>query len=375
MANYFAFKTYMPNMASTNRAMAFVRGFSELGINLTVCFFSPDSSLSKVKTVYPGVSFEYLWDRHRWVRMGFFTKVAALVAFLRMLKRGDRIYIYGFPLLLKILIRIKSVVVFYEIDECPEVSLPKSHLLNINTKQFVNYCKKAEGIIVISQQLKDYFVERGVDEKNVSIVNMVVDSNRFEGLEKNSGIEPYIAYCGTASNNKDGVDLLIKSFSIVAKKYPNYKLYIIGRTPDSNQKNSNLRLVKDLGIESQVVFTGVVAASDMPQLLMDASILALERPNNLQAKYGFPTKLGEYLLTGNVVVITNVGDIAHFLKDRESALIAQPGDINDFAEKLELAIENPRMMRNIGENGRLIAKRHFNYLIESKKLADSMSMA
>ena len=171
------------------------------------------------------------------------------------------------------------------------------------------------------------------------------------------------------------MDLLIKSFSIIAKKYPSYRLYIIGRAPDSNQTYSNFQLVKDLGIECQVVFTGEVAASDMPQLLKDASVLALERPDNLQAKYGFPTKLGEYLLTGNVVVITNVGDIAHFLSDGESALIAQPGDIKEFAEKLEFAIENPEKMREIGENGRFIAELHFNYFTESKKLADSMSMA
>ncbi len=375
MANYFAFKTYMPNMASTNRVMALVRGFSELGISLTVCFFSPDSSLSKVQNTYSGIRFEYLWDTSKGKHFRGVSKINALFSFIRKLKQGDRVYIYGFPLLLRILILLKRISVYYEIDECPDVSLPKSSFFNINSAQFVRCCKKAAGVIVISQQLKEYFIEHGVDERKVSIVNMVVDSKRFEGLEKSIGIEPYIAYCGTASNNKDGVDLLIKSFSLISKKYPIYKLYIIGRTPDSNQKNSNMQLVKDLGVESQVVFTGVVAASEMPQLLKNASILALERPDNLQAKYGFPTKLGEYLLTGNVVVITNVGDISHFLTEGESALISRPGDYYEFAEKLVLAIENPEKMREIGENGRLIAERHFNYLTESKKLAHIMSMA
>ncbi len=166
---------------------------------------------------------------------------------------------------------------------------------------------------------------------------MVVDNTRFDGLIKTDS-QRYIAYCGKASNNKDGVDRLIKAFSIVQKKLPDVKLFIIGDPPDSDSDNINL--VKSLNLEVNIVFTGKVEADIIPQILKDASVLALARPDNLQNRYGFPTKLGEYLLTSNPVVITRVGDIPLFLKDGESAYMSDCDDIEAFASNLIKAKEN-----------------------------------
>lgn len=70
---------------------------------------------------------------------------------------------------------------------------------------------------------------------------------------------------------------------------------------------------------------GDVHRDKVPELLCRSKILALARPDNLQSEGGFPTKLGEYLSTGNLVIITDVGDIPFYLKDGESALIAKAG--------------------------------------------------
>ena len=164
------------------------------------------------------------------------------------------------------------------------------------------------------------------------------------------------------------MDLLLKAFALIAKKCPEYKLYIIGKAPSNDSEN--YKLAEDLGIIDQVVFTGVVQASDIPQLLTNAEILALARPNSVQNTYGFPTKLGEYLLTGNPVVITRVGDIPLFLKDRESALMSECGDYISFADNLLWAIRNPKEAKLIGMRGKAVAQENFNYLIESKKIID-----
>ena len=196
---------------------------------------------------------------------------------------------------------------------------------------------------------------------------MIADTTRFAGLQKQQ-VKPYVAYCGTASNTKDGVDQLIRAFSLVVKRHPDYKLYIIGSTPSKKQRFNNLELVEELGIKESIVFTGIIAAHQMPQMLMNAEILALDRPYNLQAKYGFPTKLGEYLLTGNPVVVTRVGDIPLFLTDGESALIAEPDNPQSFADKLCWAIEHPKEGALIGTAGKCVAEQAFNYLTETQKL-------
>lgn len=285
--------------------------------------------------------------------------------FVSQLKGGDIVFCYGSSEFLFRFVGIDGVRVFHERTESPDVlPLPTQK----QQKRYLDACKKLSGLFVISTALKEYFVSKGVFKDRIGIINMTVDSRRFDNIHKASGVEKYIAYCGTASNNKDGVDELIKAFALVCKKHNDVKLCIIGKTPSSDEKAGNLKLIKDLGLSEKVVFTGLVEASQMPQILMDATVLALDRPDSLQAQNGFPTKLGEYLMTGNPVVVTKVGDIPLFLKDGESALLAEQRNPEEFASKLCWALENPEEASIIGRKGKEVAMQSFNYLNETSKI-------
>lgn len=98
----------------------------------------------------------------------------------------------------------------------------------------------------------------------------------------------------------------------------------------------------------------------MPRLLKNARILALARPDNLQNRNGFPTKLGEYLATGNPVVVTSIGEIPNFLKDEENAFMATPGNVQSFADALKRAYNNSEKAIAIGRNGRHLALTAFS---------------
>ena len=102
--------------------------------------------------------------------------------------------------------------------------------------------------------------------------------------------------------------------------------------------------------------------------LKNAEILALARPDNVQAAYGFPTKLGEYLLTGNPVVVTRVGELDNFLVDRESCLFANPNSAEDFADKLLWLLAHPDEGKQIGKKGKRVAELNFNSRIEAQKI-------
>ena len=295
--------------------------------------------------------------------------------FLKKLKEGDIVYTYSLNLVTKMCEDVKGVKVYAERTEHPEASPGFINpLLALSESEIKETLYRLCGLFVISRPLKEYYETLGMDSSKIHIINMIVNADRFRGIEKTHSRERYIAYCGTASNNKDGVDLLIKAFAIICSKHTDIKLYIIGKTPSRKDTSTNLKLIKDLGIEDRIVFIGIVSSEKMPQILKDAEVLALARPDNLQAKYGFPTKLGEYLLTGNPVVITSVGDIPYFLKDGVSALISDPSNIEIFAKKLLWAIENPKEALKIGKAGADIALTHFNSVIETQKILNVISM-
>lgn len=329
----------------------------------------PDAKRSRIPDSFKYVEVKYYWEhcylKHRLLK--YVSYWLYLHSFLLKLKKNDKVYVAGEDDLLRSVLSKKSIDVFYEKTESPEVSLSGSHLYHPTLEEHIQLCKRVKALFLISTALKEFYIAHGVDEQKIHIINMTVDTDRFQGITK-AETDSYIAYCGTVSNNKDGVDDLIRAFALVCASHPEVKLYIIGDTRSMRERSDNLQLIENLGITEKVVLTGRVDASDMPQLLLNAEVLALARPDNKQAKYGFPTKLGEYLMTGNPVVVTAVGDIPLFLEDRVSGLIVPPSNHQQFAEKLKWALENQELAKEIGKKGKEVAKRSFNSYIETEKM-------
>lgn len=356
---------YAPSTAPTNRMLGFLKEFSKLSESIDLVFFMPDLNRSKAPAL-PNVRYHYYWKylpfTNNFIRFSLYLFVYRFLFYLS-LRKGDTVLLLGASPLVRILVHKKGVKVFHERTEHPEVV--KLKLTNL--PKYYQATKKLDGLFAISRPIADFFISQGVDKEKVHVINMTVDPSRFANLVKEPA-DKYIAYCGTASNNKDGVDELIKAFAIVHKSHPDVKLYIIGSTPSRKEEFGNLKLVEELGITESVVFTGRIAPEQMPQILKNAQVLALDRPKNQQADYGFPTKLGEYLLSENPVVVTKVGTIPMFLEDGKTALLSDERNSEQFASKICWALDNPEEASRIGIAGAKVAMENFNAEIEGRKM-------
>jgi len=65
-------------------------------------------------------------------------------------------------------------------------------------------------------------------------------------------------------------------------------------------------------------------------------------------KHGFPTKLGEYLASGNPTLVIGVGEIQDYLTDNLDCYIAVPGDILSLKNKLLEIIKNYPKAKKVG---------------------------
>lgn len=222
----------------------------------------------------------------------------------------------------------------------------------------------------------DFFIEEaGVEKNNIQIINIIVDDSRFDGKLPLVHKLPYFAYCGTISTYKDGVDVLIKAFALFCKRYTGYQLRIAGKFYTPEDELIIKGLVTKYNLKDSVVFEGLVNASDMPSFLMGAKAVVLSRPDNIQGRNGFPTKLGEYLLSKSPVIVTSVGDIMLFIKNKEHGLIVRPNIIEDFSNSLCWVVENSQDAKLIGQRGFNLAQESFNYLTETKKLVKFMKLS
>ena len=367
----FVATTFRPDTAPANRWLSFARALSGLQVECEFVFLLPDERNSRIAGIFSGIRFTYPWAGKENSLLFIFKPIRQLLLHVysrRLVKRlvsGSKVVVLEMSNVMFHLLKRQDIAVYHERTEHPYAYPYKS----FSIKHYVKVTPRLAGLFVISEPLRRYFINVGVSPDRICIINMTVDTTRFDGLKKEP-CDPYIAYCGTVSNTKDGVDELIKAFVHVHRVHPEVKLFIIGKIPAPEDDSGNVGLVKALGLESSVVFTGVVSADKMPSLLKNASVLALDRPANLQAEYGFPTKLGEYLLTGNPVVVTSVGDIPRFLEDGVSALIVPPSSPEAFAAKLIWALENEEAAGMIGKAGAQVARNCFNYMTETKKMLD-----
>lgn len=382
-------ETFPYGLAATQRIKCYAKSVVELGYTCKVICVNrcenPVKPLGNVnaKGVIDGYQYQYIGGSSL-IQKGWRNSLNQLVDTLRLVAvmlfsftRKDKVILYSYnPVLLTLVVAIsiiKGYKVYFELNEHPSVlhslfkvqgeTLPD--LIRIKRR-----LKGLDGMLCISSSLKDLLCRCGISEEKVFIVNMLVDASRFAEIQKEDK-EPYIGYCGAADNNKDGVDQLIKAFSKVHNQLPDLKLYIMG--PKATNSN-NEELVRELGIEGSIVFTGMINSDLMPQMLKNATILALDRPQSIQAQYGFPTKLGEYLLTGNPVVVTSVGDVPQFLKDGESAYLVEPDNVEAFALKLEFVLSHPDESKQIGQNGREVALKYFSGKQIMSQLKAAMSL-
>ena len=361
--------TYTPNTASSNRALAYYKAIDKMGIPATIVLLRPDTKRSEIGYTFKNIKVNYWYGHKSSSRItDSINYYRNIWKFVSSLKKGDKVYVYGSTPCLHMLLNKSGVEVYLEVTEHPLVYPVKTRLWRNSLSASLNDIKKVQGLFVISQFLKSYFVQEGITEAKIHVINMTVDVSRFENIEKDSD-KRYICYCGNGNNKKDKVDELIKVFHRVAANHPDICLYIVGpKQQVYKDEKDNVELVKELGLEDRVVFTGMMAANEIPQVLLNAELLALDRPDTLQNKAGFPTKLGEYLLSGNPVVATTVGDLPLFLKDGENALLVTPGDSEGFAQKIAWTIEHPQQSKIIGRNGKQVALKYFNADIETRKL-------
>lgn len=228
--------------------------------------------------------------------------------------------------------------------------------------------KMYDELIVISDYLFKYYSAIFPSNK-IFKIPILVDMERFKNDKENVDNEKkIITYIGFMGGNKDGLENLIESMALVNQKCKKIQLKLIG----SASKEDLLRLknkVDVLGLNNVVSFIGSKKAEEIPYYLSKSDLLVLARPDNNQAKAGFSTKLGEYLASGKPVVITITGEISKYLKDKESAYLVEPDNIEKFADKIILALADINAAK-IGLEGKKIANQYFNYKLYGEKISE-----
>jgi len=210
----------------------------------------------------------------------------------------------------------------------------------------------AAGVWAVSSHLARFWESSGVPEGRLMVWPGVVRKANF-GEEASRPDSHSAVYIGNLVHRE--IDYLIDIAGSVREIVPDFRLSIFGDATDARRAEIVAQL-EERGLSGAVKVEPPVPPAEVPSVLRHAEVLLLPRAQGEFSTAGFPNKLGEYLASGRPVVVTSVGDIPHYLKDGETALLVAPDDCVAFSEAVVGALRDGEHTRVIGVNGQRIAE-------------------
>lgn len=267
---------------------------------------------------------------------------------------------------------LKGLPLYWEKSELPFVNANNNNAL---ARWYQLWYKRKvfnvfDGIFVISSKLKDYFSAYVREKTRLFQVPVLIDPFEIGNMAVNKESERNIVYAGLLNDKKDGIISIIKSFAIFCQKQKDVQLIIIGDTKSKAEKEKIVELIHKEQLSERVLLTGYIKREELITYLLNAGLLILAKPGSLQAEYCFPSKIAEYLITGNAVLTTNLGAVSEYLQDGKNAFLAEPGNIESMAGKMEYIFEHYDEAREVGRNGRKLALESFDYAIHTQRMTD-----
>jgi glycosyltransferase involved in cell wall biosynthesis len=229
--------------------------------------------------------------------------------------------------------------------------------------------KSFDGILLITQNLIDFYKSKLISENKLLLVPSTVDPTRF-AKEKTKNINyKYIGYFGSIDFERDNIDMLLKAYSMIHERYDNVHLVLGGMVYDI-EKKIIFDLIKSLKIESKVHIIEYLSREEIIQYFINAQILVLVRHSDPFTEASFPCKLTEYLSTGNPVISEMVSEIPKYIEDGKNGFLVKPGDTIGLSEKLEFVLNNYQFASEVAQKGKELTDSIFNYGYQAKRIIE-----
>lgn len=226
-----------------------------------------------------------------------------------------------------------------------------------------------DGIVVISSNLERYFLKYTHKILKVPILCDVSKIPDKMPAIHYDGSTFKICFAGFINCNKEGFDTLFEALHEVNLK-KDVELYLYGILIEKDRNTLN-QLTERFKLRNKVFYMGNIDPDDLTREFSSYNLLILPRPLTPQTKYGFSTKLSEYLISGVPVLITDVSDNAIFIKDNFNGYIVTPGSSPGMANKiLEIIDSYNKSSEKIAENACQTARDKFDYKLYTKSFTD-----
>jgi len=223
--------------------------------------------------------------------------------------------------------------------------------------------RKSRFIIAVSKELVESIQKLyRVDPRKIRLIHHGAETNYFKP-DKNAkkviceqyNINPekkIILSLSTVSKQK-GFHHALKAFKEVLKQRRDVVLMIGG---DGDYLPHCKKLAQNLGVESSVVFTGLIPNEHTSLYYSGADIFIFP---SIRIE-GFARVLIEAMSCEKPVIATRIGGNPSVIEDYKDGLLINPGDIQALSSKILFLLSNTKDALRLAKNAREKAKKKFN---------------
>ncbi|MCC6055768.1 MAG: glycosyltransferase family 4 protein [Desulfurococcaceae archaeon] len=194
-----------------------------------------------------------------------------------------------------------------------------------------NVSKKIDAFVAHTEIEKYWLESIGIASDKIAIIRFPAIPSELLNYKTNIDIIGDVLYLGRIVPRK-GVHMLIKALSIVKQRIHDIKATIAGPA-DLQYLDQLKRLVKELDLENNLTFLGPVEEGKKYQVIKSHKILVIP-----SLKDYTPSVPLEAQALGVPVIASRVGAIPEIVKDKETGILVEPGNVLELAKAIEILL-------------------------------------
>ena len=219
--------------------------------------------------------------------------------------------------------------------------------------------RNADSITPVSHDLESKIQKIGVQNKEISVIPMGIDTQVFQpsdgNVKKALGIKGMLLLFVGWFNKEKGIPYILRAMPEILKKHPTTTLLLIG---DGNLREELEQLVKDLHLTEHVVFNGYVGNSRLPEYYSSADVVLMPSLNE-----GSPVVLPEALACGAIVIASDLPVYQEHITDGQNGFIVKRADSDDLARKVMYILDHYNDIQDIKNTSRQYIIEHFDWKV------------
>lgn len=227
--------------------------------------------------------------------------------------------------------------------------------------------KRADGIRVMSQGIKDKLVDSGVKENKIRVISTPVSLVKFGNWDEAKAAElknkyqgkKIILFVSRLTKEKD-LPTLLKALQEVKKSFSNFVLLILG---DGNQKEKWQQMTKEMGLENEVKFLGKVDHEDLVNYYPTAEFVV-----NSSTSESFGKIFVEAAACNKPSVATSTTGSKEIIIEGQTGFLSPISDSSSLAVNILKFLQDDELVQKLGQQAKESVSKRFDGGINTQEI-------